>query len=58
MAQPLIAFCSSSIESTDRRTWASLISPFHFVKNWSYSKLFIGFLILIWEEMCTFATGY
>ena len=33
-------------------------SPKPFVKKWSCSQLFIGFLISIWEEMCTFAAGY
>jgi hypothetical protein len=33
-------------------------SPKPFVKKWSYSKLFIGFLISVWKEMCTFAAGY
>jgi hypothetical protein len=32
-------------------------SPKSFVKKWSCSKLFIGFLISVWEEMCTFADG-
>ena len=33
-------------------------SPKPFVKKWSCSQLFIGFLISDWEEISTFATGY
>ena len=44
--------------SSDAKVRIISESPKPFVKNWSYSKLFIGFLISIWEEICTFAAGY
>jgi hypothetical protein len=44
--------------SSDAKVRIISESPKPFVKKWSCSQLFIGFLISDWEEISTFAAGY